>query len=402
MATTYVATSPKPSLLTLPGEIRNEIYRLLLTTRYNLPCYDKPTAQSLHPAILRVNRQINKEATNVLHGDNFWIIAQVNIHQWSEAIAVLPFVTKKDPSHIRYPALHVTLDPLLETTATESTTMIMGVESLPFFIHKLRMSGRSAIGGLMTVGLTLRLYTSPFHSQPKLQSKCLEPFTLVRGFGKYTVRGDPDPIWSWHREDMMSRATSPFKDAGAIRGIAMGYLAQGDDAYSLGNFITAYAFYEIGRVFLEHASKSLLAYIRTQAQYSHSQQAREKFEIDKAQGVLRAHTLRPLVAIHRHRAVISACKSSKLDPRFLTEVEQVGVIFCKALSCASLGERKEEKALIVRACNLEVTKHDFVQVILDVCPEPLHKKYMARILKSKNMYDMRRCKRKRKGKSNGA
>lgn len=172
MATTCVPTSPKSGFLALPGEIRNEIYRMLLTTRYTFPNDFLKTPLSLHPAILRVNRQINEEATNVLHGDNYWIIAQINIHQWPGANAIIPFVSRKDPSHIKYPALHVKLDLLCESMATESTTLIMGVESLPFFLHELR--SRSVSGGraddLKAAGLALRLYSSPFHSQQKLRS----------------------------------------------------------------------------------------------------------------------------------------------------------------------------------------------------------------------------------------
>ena len=378
---------------------------MLLTTRYTFPFELSKNPLLLHPAILRVNRQINEEATNVLHGDNFWIIAQINVRQWPKADAIFPFVSRKDPSHIKYPALHVKLDLPCETTATESTTLIMGVESLPFFLHELRRN--SATGGsLKAAGLTLRLCSSPFHSQPKLQSTCLEPFTLVRGFGKYSVTGEPDPMWTWYREDIMSRATSPFKDAGFIKGIAMEYLAQGDDAYFLGNRIMACAYYEIGRVFLKHASESLLAYTRTQPQYPHAQRASENLEIQTARGVLMAHSLRPLVVMGRHSSIITAGRSWIFGPQFLPKVEQVGVMVCRALSYTVLGDSKETMVLIVDACKLEFTNSDFVQVLLDICPGPLREsvrvdKFVATISKMKDECDERRCKRKREDESTG-
>ncbi|CAF9911873.1 hypothetical protein IMSHALPRED_010605 [Imshaugia aleurites] len=413
MAATYIPTSPKPGLLAIPGEIRNEIYRILLTTRYNFPNHDiSRTALSLHPAILRVNRQINEEAINVLHGDNFWIIAQINVCQWPHqpgANATLPFVSRKDPSHIKYPALHVHLDLPRENSATESTTLIMGVESLPFFLHNLRGPPGSihSADDLKAAALTLKVYSSPFHAQPKLQSKCLEPFTLVRGFGKYSVMGEPDPLWTWHCEDMMSRATSPFKDAGVVKNIAMDYLAQGDDAYSVGNCLMAYACYGMGVKFVKHAYESLLAYTRTQPHYPHAQQAREQFELEVALGVLRAHSLRPLVALGHHECVTAAGGASLLGTRSLTKVEKVGVIFCRAISYAGLGDRKGWKDSSVDACKLEVTKDDFVQVLLDVCPENLRelmrlgKGCMDLILKLKYMADERRCKEKRRDESTG-
>lgn len=406
MATTCVPISPKPDLLALPGEIRNKIYRMLLTTRYNFPIDFSRTPLSLYPAILRVNRQINQEATNILHGDNFWIIAQINVRHWPESNADLPFVSRKNPSHIKYPALHVTLDLPRETAATESTSLIMGVESLPAFLHELRrrnsVSGGRA-GGLKAASLTLRLYSSPFHSQQKLRSTCLEPFTLVRGFGKYSVMGEPDQ--TSHLEDMMSRATSPFKDTGVIKGIAMDYLAQGDEAYFLGNCLRAYAYYNFGKGFLGHAHKSLLAYRRTQGQHSNTQRARDQSELQGTSGILTAHRMRPLMVMGEHSWVMAGDKVQSLDPRYLPKVEQVGVMLCRAFSCANHGDGKESEALVRGACKLEVTKQDFVQVLLGVCPEPLRermgidKEKMAGILKLKDECDEISCKQKERDES---
>ena len=405
MATTYVPTSPNPGVLALPGEIRNEIYRMLLTTRYTFPNDPYETSISLHPAILSVNRQINQEATNVLHGDNFWIIAQINVRQWPKSNAFIPFVSRKDPSHIKYPALHVKLDLPRETMPTESTTLIMGVESLPFLLHELR---RRSISGdiaddLKAAGLTLRLYSSPFHSQQKLRSTCLEPFTLVRGFGKYSVIGKPDQ--TSHLEDMISRAISPFKDTGVVKGIAMDYLAQGDEAYSQGKWFMAHAYYSFGKSFLRHAGESLLAYRRTQGHYSHVQRVRDDFEMETARGVLMAHHMRPLMVKGKHKLIIRAGEHSLLGPPFLPKVEQVGVMLCRALSCASVGDEKEWQASIMGACKLEVTMHDFVQMVLSVCPEPLREfmrvreEFFAGLFKMKNQYDEVRCKEKREDES---
>ena len=399
MATTYVPTS---GFLALPGEMRNEIYRMLLTTRYNFLLDESSRdPQSLHPVILRVNRQINEEATNVLHGDNIWIIAQINSPQWPDPNSIVPFVSRKDPSCIRYPALHVKLDLPHETTATESTTLIMGVESLPFFLDELRRRSvlrRSGIDDLKAAGLTLRLYSSPFHSQPMLQSICLEPFTTVRGFGRFRVMGEPDPMGNWYRGDMMCRATSPFKDAEVVKDIGKGYLMQGDDAYSLGNCFAAFVYYGMGLVFLRHARKSLLS--RTQAQYPSAQRAREEFELKTVRVNIMAHSLRPFLAMGEDRNVIAVGRPSTVYSRFLTKVEQVGVAFCKALSSYRLGDPKEGMSLILSACTLEVTKCDFVQVVLSVCPESLRERmrvdedYLAWIFKMKDQYDEERCKQK--------
>lgn len=216
--------------------------------------------------------------------------------------------------------------------------------------------------------------------------------------------GEPDQ--TSHLEDMMSRATSPFKDTGVVKDVAMEYLAQGDEAYSLGNFNMAYVYYRIGLVFLKHACESLLAYSRTQAQYPQAQRARDDFETQTVRAVLMAHSLRPLVVMGRHSSIITAGRSWIFGPQFLPKVEQVGVMVCRALSYTSLGDRKEAMALIVDACKLEVTNSDFVQVLLDICPEPLREcvrvdKFMATISKMKDECDEIRCKQKREDESTG-
>jgi hypothetical protein len=66
-------------LLGIPLELRDPIYEMLLTT----PCGTKldPTVYSLkfnlHPAILRVSKQISAEASRVLYQDNEFIVFKV-------------------------------------------------------------------------------------------------------------------------------------------------------------------------------------------------------------------------------------------------------------------------------------------------------------------------------------
>lgn len=111
------------------------------------------------------------------------------------------------------------------------------------------------------------------------------------------------------------------------------------------------------------------------------------------------------MAIGQHRSVIAADRTLLINLRFLIKVEQVGVILCTALFCASLDDRKEENALILSVCKLEATNYDFIQVVLGVCPEPLReymridKDYMARIVKVKDLYDGKRCKQEKRDES---
>ncbi len=73
---------PPPSLLTIPGEIRNRIYELLLifesVDAYNCaPCCVAcpPREEIPYVPILRVNRQTNKEASALLYSTSTFIIS---------------------------------------------------------------------------------------------------------------------------------------------------------------------------------------------------------------------------------------------------------------------------------------------------------------------------------------
>ncbi|MCJ1269429.1 hypothetical protein MMC22_009321 [Lobaria immixta] len=80
---TEVHATAVPSLLGLPGEVRNMIYRLLLVADSPLGCETEKELDAdskpiwanfgeyhLHPAILRVCRQLNREASSILNGEN--------------------------------------------------------------------------------------------------------------------------------------------------------------------------------------------------------------------------------------------------------------------------------------------------------------------------------------------
>lgn len=93
----------------MPGEVRNVIYRMLLTNHYayqNESLADPP----LHPAILRVNRQIHEEAINLLHGENIWIIAEIadfDAYHWRSMQHRVRKVYRNEAAKIKYPVLQI-------------------------------------------------------------------------------------------------------------------------------------------------------------------------------------------------------------------------------------------------------------------------------------------------------
>ena len=137
MTTTHVSAILKPGLLTIPDEIRNEIYRMLLTTPY---AYQQNTIKyaPLHPAILQTNRQIHTEAVNILHGENIWIIANINAGDWPPDAERVPTVSKKHAGNIKHPALHIDFEmPITAETPQPHVTLIMGEESIEGFLETL-------------------------------------------------------------------------------------------------------------------------------------------------------------------------------------------------------------------------------------------------------------------------
>jgi hypothetical protein len=68
----------------IPLEIREEIYRMLLTTPY---CMFVDSARQclrfcLHTAILRVNKQVSAESTRILYEENQFIILKVSLNSF--------------------------------------------------------------------------------------------------------------------------------------------------------------------------------------------------------------------------------------------------------------------------------------------------------------------------------
>ena len=70
----------KLNLLNIHVEIRNEIYRMVLTTQYAFHP-DRNGFGRVKTALLCVNRKIHTEATDVLQGPNVWIVARINMSE---------------------------------------------------------------------------------------------------------------------------------------------------------------------------------------------------------------------------------------------------------------------------------------------------------------------------------
>lgn len=118
-------------LLSLPGEIRNQIYHMLLIVpapRINRPLGGGP---KLHPALLSVCRQIYLEAVHVLYGKNTFIAhysllsSMPQLRRWQDPITSAALI-----SLIRRFHIYVRLDCDARFTATKARDAFTGIEEL--------------------------------------------------------------------------------------------------------------------------------------------------------------------------------------------------------------------------------------------------------------------------------
>ncbi|MCJ1407501.1 hypothetical protein MMC19_001572 [Ptychographa xylographoides] len=100
MADTTIGVTPDAAkdifpFLQLPGELRNEIYRMLLHARYTLVSLQPLQRFGMHPAILRVSRQLYEEAKGILYHENKFVAfhlqktAAVQYHGFFHKVAAL-------------------------------------------------------------------------------------------------------------------------------------------------------------------------------------------------------------------------------------------------------------------------------------------------------------------------
>ena len=224
---------------------------MLLTDRYAYR-QDFLRCEPLHPAILQANHQVYQEAVRVLHGENIWIIAKVDVQHWSLILATMRNVSLKGAGDIKYPALQIKLiTPLVAEKPQPRITLIMGEHSIEDFIWVLQRIGAdtATMVKFRASSLVLTLCETGFHPMSKLQSKCLEPFGLVHGLRNLIIRGQAEPACM---EKILHRAKSGVEDVLKPPLVSQSYLDKGNEALLAGEWLMARAQYTYGSVYLWH------------------------------------------------------------------------------------------------------------------------------------------------------
>ena len=231
---------PRKEFLDLPAEIRNQIYRNLLVTqhvmrRFPNPSYlnsrteSEPIDNVLEPstervgtvrcqniwkieskfemAILRVSRQVYKEAHGIFQNENQWVVLGSNKPGFSEAIRDHGFnvVYCGEVEHIKNPILIIAvIFPSLNLAEAINSCIMTTVD-----IDQLSRALWTAKG---MEGMVLQLILPPGLSEsPNMEDILIEPFCLVRGIRHAEVTGSPK-----FAERLPKAAREPFENGAEI------------------------------------------------------------------------------------------------------------------------------------------------------------------------------------------
>jgi hypothetical protein len=205
--------------LTIPLEIRDDIYRMLVTTSYctQITATGTTFEFNLSLDIRLVNKKISGEATRVLLEDNNFITLKVSglSLQLDNIPTLRMLVGRKVPD----PILSIVIDNAVERIPREDTatiTLLTTSEGLPTIITalwKLYKAGTndnmpySSYGSFypyypkdLSISLTFK---APAGRRKALGSLVLQPWDLLYGVGKLSLEGDIGDSMSLHLRKRM-------------------------------------------------------------------------------------------------------------------------------------------------------------------------------------------------------
>ncbi len=329
-----------------------------------------------------------EEAVNILHGENIWIIAEINAPDWPCFAKMVPNISRKDPGNIKYPALHIKFKtPVPSEAPQQHVTFIMGGEVLEYFVFGLlSLSKDTRTKDVFEASsLELTLCETPFHTTSELQSTYLRPFGLIYGLRKLVIQGQVEPACV---EELLHRAASLSKDAAQIQDVLRGYLDKGEKAYLAGEWRSALAYYARASKFLWH-----MAFRPEEAAYQDftladnciciftkallviaSRIARAKMALGDYEGVkkLGGNVLkdRSLAEVVSMLEDASTTQDERLRPGFLLKQAQVHLRLYVARAHRALSEKEDESRLLEEAFNADSDKTTFVTTLAELFPNP--------------------------------
>lgn len=348
--------------MNLPPELRNMVYRMLLTHQY---AYQ---SDPFHTAILRCNRRVHKEAMQILLGENIWVIVKVDGRLGPLILDAKRPVFRKGADAIQYPALRIDLTMPLAGNAPpqEYITLLMGDFSIVYFVRVLwRISSKEDTEqDFRATSLSLTLCETPFHAKSKLQWRCLVPFGFVHGLRSLSIRGQVDPAC---RKKIMDSAESGMEDMSELQYISNLCIELGYKAFLAGDSMKALTEYVYGSDYLNHVLTSRLS------RSASVSAIREEIEILTIWNLrIDAHIIRAYLKIGEYEGVKSTGRSILMIPPLPADLG-VLVRLCVARAHRALGEREQESRLFDEALDAMSDKSTFMEALVTLFLDaPLH------------------------------
>ncbi|CAD6593175.1 MAG: hypothetical protein ASARMPREDX12_006920 [Alectoria sarmentosa] len=235
-------------ILSLPREIRDQIYRELLLLADKFPV-TKTSSYALEPAILRVNSQMHKECTRILYEENTWILITTN---WVNLVRLYleanhPIVSHSPAGHldafIRKPALQVDLrDPHFSPQSAQSSMLMIA--------HDVHSVFRSLTWehDPMQVRFSVR-FDPRLSTKPEVRETLLLSLRDLRGVGMTTVSG----IETTTANELATLMMTPMKRMDELFERVDAHKMRGDRQLALGHFVNAERIYYSGVMYLRWA-----------------------------------------------------------------------------------------------------------------------------------------------------
>ena len=348
---TSMDTISKAGLMTIPGEIRNEIWRMLVTTSY---AFKEPSSEAdreahyqLHPAILRVNRRIYHETRGILREGNMWIFLRIAVPKepicYVDETAQLPVVSLSDSNEglnetrKYYPdmdahALDVVLYPehISQNDNYNYQIMIMGPESMPYFLQLLFAMvyiHRSVQTPPRTM-MEMHVGSPACFTGSRLQKEILEPFSAVRGFQTIKIKGNVDENLAC---SMMVKMGSNWECTTEILDLSETFLKRGDAAAAAGLAKAASFHYEQGSRFTFFAGQSYIDKFDVQADHVYN-----SIRIASMLNAFDVRLAKVLLKLRCYADVLYLW--FRQDRSRPTATEQFQLSLCSALACLGLAE----------------------------------------------------------------
>ena len=357
MATAADIAQPKTNFFSLPGEIRNIIYGMVLTTQYT---YDPVRRRfgRLETNLLLVNRKVRTESSAILHGANIWVYARICASEADHTSFKINVPQQRgiSPELFRRMGpgtLWIKLEVRNEVNNGENSPergYLLAIESMRLFVRwlwtvtskdritagKARITAGSRIEiPIRSSHLSLCLHKSPspFYSRTKVQEICLEPFALVGTLASIQIRGDVDPAV---RQQLLKRMRSLFITAKSAIEIANDHLQRGDIARRCGNYLEACNLFDHGHLFVSHAGKYLWASSKISAGNTFAEELRILWAL---RIILRSRLARALLYIGQFKSATEIA-TNMIACFELTDVDRLSLMVCRG--CARLGLLDDE------------------------------------------------------------